>query len=91
MMGYPFRRQRPIDNYIADFVCLPINLIIEVDGFTHDEEDDLKDRIRDEKLKELGFTTFRFSSWEVLNRIDDVSMIIGEWIREYVKVHPMNK
>ena len=80
MMGYPFRRQRPIDNYIADFVCLQINLIIEVDGFTHDEEGDLKDKIRDEKLKELGFTTLRFSSWEVLNRIDLVAEVIGGWI-----------
>lgn len=30
--GVPFRRQRPIDQYIADFVCLPLKLIIEVDG-----------------------------------------------------------
>ena len=28
--GHQFRRQRPIDNYIVDFVCLKLKLIIEV-------------------------------------------------------------
>ena len=81
MMGYSFRRQRPIGNFIADFVCLPLNLIIEVDGFSH-EEDGIRDDNRDNELKELGFTTLRFSSWEVLNQIDEVANTIGEWIKE---------
>ena len=34
MMGYQFRRQRPVLNYIADFMCKELNLIIEVDGIT---------------------------------------------------------
>ena len=85
MMGYKFRRQRPIDNYIVDFICLPLKLIIEVDGITHDgEEDQIRDAIRDERLLTLGYTTLRFSSWEVLNRIADVSIIIGDWIKENV-------
>jgi len=75
MMGYPFRRQRPIGNYIVDFVCLPLGLIIEVDGYYH-EDFHAKDIIRDENLKEFGFTTLRFSSWEVLNRIDSVAEIM---------------
>ncbi len=87
MLGYSFRRQRPIGNYIVDFVCLPINLIIEVDGYTH-EDDDQKDNIRDQNLQKLGFTTLRFSSWEVLNRIEDVAMIIGDWINNNVDSPP---
>ena len=83
MMGYKFRRQRPIDNYIVDFICLPLKLIIEVDGITHEiDENIIRDEKRDEKLSELGYTTLRFSSWEVLNRIADVSIIIGDWIKE---------
>ena len=83
MMGYQFRRERPILNYIADFVCLELLLIIEVDGITHDsEEAQLKDIKRDEKLNEIGFTVLRFGSWEVLNKIDDVAIMIGDWIRE---------
>ena len=76
-MGYSFRRQRPIGNFIADFVCLPLNLIVEVDGFSH-EEDGVIDDNRDIELNELGFPTLRFSSWEVLNQIDEVANIIGE-------------
>ena len=83
MMGYKFRRQRPIDNYIVDFICLPLNLIIEVDGITHEiDENIIRDEKRDQRLSELGYTTLRFSSWEVLNRIADVSIIIGDWIKE---------
>ena len=52
MLGYQFRRERPILNYIADFVCLEIMLIIEVDGITHDtDEAQRRDEIRDQKLK----------------------------------------
>lgn len=32
MNGYKFRRQRPVLNYIADFMCKELRLIIEVDG-----------------------------------------------------------
>lgn len=33
--GYKFRRQVPIDSYIADFVCMETRLIVEVDGGQH--------------------------------------------------------
>jgi very-short-patch-repair endonuclease len=35
--GFKFRRQYAIGNYIADFVCLPARLIVEIDGSTHGE------------------------------------------------------
>jgi very-short-patch-repair endonuclease len=63
MLGYQFRRERPILNFIADFVCLEILLIVEVDGFTHDDSKaNKKDRERDKKLTDVGFTVLRFSS-----------------------------
>ena len=91
MMGYQFRRERPILNYIADFVCLDLLLIIEVDGITHDSERAIKKDIeRDKELGEVGFTVLRFSSWEVLNRIIDVSVMIGEWIEKHAEIPPPN-
>jgi very-short-patch-repair endonuclease len=42
MRGYGFRKQRPVLNYIADFMCIELNLIIEVDGGIHDNEQVLK-------------------------------------------------
>src|SRR5436190_20548071 len=35
LRGYQFRRQRPVLNYIADFICIELMLIIEIDGLTH--------------------------------------------------------
>ncbi len=35
IMRYRFLRQRPVLNYIADFMCKELLLIIEVDGVTH--------------------------------------------------------
>jgi len=73
MKGYQFRRQRPVLNYIADFMCIPLNLIIEVDGFSHQHaETASNDEIRDVVLKEAGFAVIRFSDAEVLNDINNV-------------------
>ena len=33
--GYIFLRQRPILNYIADFYCCKLRLVIEIDGASH--------------------------------------------------------
>ena len=92
MMGFQFRRERPILNFIADFVCLELLLIIEVDGITHDDITARKyDKNRDQMLQEVGFTVLRFSSWEVLNRIADVSIVIVDWINANAKVQPKGK
>ena len=86
MKGYPFRRQRPVLNYIADFMCIELMLIIEIDGITHDDPAAyLKDQKRDRDLEAIGFTVLRFSGWEVLKRIDDVAIMIGDWIAENEK------
>lgn len=84
MKGYTFRRQRSILNYIADFACLDLLLVIEVDGITHESEEAAKrDQQKDRDLEAVGFTVLRFSNWEVLNRIDDVSSIILKWVEEH--------
>ncbi len=89
MRNYQFRRQRPIDNYIVDFVCLPLKLIIEVDGSTHDNEVQYaKDKIRDETLKSLGFTILRINDSDVLTKISSVTNLIGCWIDEHAVVPP---
>ena len=89
MKGYTFRRQRPILNYIADFVCLDLRLVIEVDGITHETEKAAeRDQQKDRDLEAVGFTVLRFSNWEVLNRIDDVSGIILRWVEENAEGPP---
>lgn len=91
MKGYQFRRQRPVLNYITDFMCKELLLIIEVDGITHDDADaQIKDKKRTAHLEEIGFTVLRFSDWEILNRVTDVSLMIGEWVDENSVVPPPN-
>src|SRR5690606_889057 len=83
MKGYLFRRQRPVDNYIADFMCRELNLIIEVDGLSHNNEQaEQSDNERQARLEELGFTVLRFTSNEVLQHIDGVRNSIELWIEE---------
>ncbi|WP_367391288.1 endonuclease domain-containing protein [Lewinella sp. LCG006] len=89
MLGYQFRRERPIGPYIADFACLPIGLVIEVDGITHQNElQKAYDNRRDVLLANLGFTTLRFSSYSVLNEMERVKSQIATWIEEHATVPP---
>jgi very-short-patch-repair endonuclease len=84
MKGYTFRRQRPVMNYIADFCCLPLKLIIELDGITHhDAERQMKDEIKDKVLADKGFFVLRFSDADVLNEIVNVRQVIEDWIDEF--------
>jgi len=74
LKGYQFRRQRPVLQYIADFLCKELMLIIEIDGITHDAEDILiKDRQRENDLKGAGFKIVRFTDEEVLNNLVGVA------------------
>ena len=60
LKGYPFRRQRPVLNYIADFMCKDLMLIIEVDGITHHDEKVIEnDKRRQAELEQAGFTVLR--------------------------------
>jgi len=70
-MGLKFKRQKPIGNYIVDFVCLEQKLVIEVDGGQHAEQV-AYDRQRDEWLRSQGFTVLRFWNNEVTQQLEGV-------------------
>ena len=61
--GYRFLRQRPVDKYIADFMCKELKLIVEVDGYSHNFKTE-EDKERDKTLATLGFQMLRFSDEE---------------------------
>lgn len=74
---YRFRRQRVIDRYIVDFVCLELYLIIEVDGESHNHTEIAKnDSVRQNRLEKLGFRVMRFTDDEVLKELSSVGIII---------------
>ena len=83
LKGYQFRRQRSVLKYIADFVCLELMLIIEVDGITHHwEETMIKDKKKQDDLEAVGFTVLRFKDEEVLNDLNAVHDFLEEWIQK---------
>jgi very-short-patch-repair endonuclease len=89
MKGYSFKRQRLVLNYIADFMCPELNLIIEADGMTHNFSDvQIKDEKKQRALEENGFTVLRFTDNEILNNIDGVFQHIWNWIEEREKQVP---
>ena len=80
--GLKFRRQRPILNYIVDFCCFELMLIIEVDGITHEHDETIINDIkRDEALKSVGFSILHFDAKFVMNHPDEVVIRIQQWIK----------
>ena len=84
MKGYDFHRQKPINNYIVDFFCPKLKLIIEIDGESHiyKGNEDVK---RQKKLETLGFYFLRFKDIDIKKNIKDVLVSIENWIEEYEK------
>ena len=70
ILNLKFRRQRPIGPYFADFACLEIGLVIELDGGQH--VGSAYDTKRSSDMQALGFQTLRFWNNDVLIQIDVV-------------------
>lgn len=86
MKGFGFRRQRPTMNYIADFMCKELMLVIKVDGYSHwNDEAKRKDEQREKVLQLAGFTVLHFTDEEVLNNLSQVEQKIVEWVEEKEK------
>ena len=73
--GLQFRKQVPIGSYVADFACLAINLVIEVDGGQHSwrATADLK---RTKWFEARGYRVLRFWNNDVLSNIEGVLAVI---------------
>ena len=91
MRGYDFHRQKPIDNYIVDFFCPRLRLIIEIDGQSHAFKGK-KDEQRKNRLELLGCYILRFDDLDVKKNMEGVLATIKKWIEEYEqmqhKTHP---
>ena len=73
VLGCKFRSQHPISNYIVDFYCHKVKVVIEVDGNIHDSVDVQRSDVeRDQDLNSVGYKVIRFRNEEVLNDINTV-------------------
>ncbi len=71
LSGYKFSRQKPIANYIADFYCAALHLVIEIDGDSHAESVEY-DAERTKILVDLGVTVIRYTNEEILKNLSGV-------------------
>lgn len=68
-----FRRQHPVSQFIVDFYCHEIKLVIEADGKIHlGKEKKEYDEMRNEHLEGFGLHIIRFSNNEILENIAEV-------------------
>jgi very-short-patch-repair endonuclease len=69
--GWKFSRQMPVGPYFADFLCREAQLVVELDGYSHDMRQGY-DKHRDHWLAENGFRVLRFTNSDVMTNIDGV-------------------
>ena len=80
--GYQFSRQKPIGNYIVDFYCSKLKLVIEIDGRSHNDKFKY-DRRRQNFLEKIGLTVLRFDDLDVKKNLSGVIEAIDTWIDKH--------
>jgi very-short-patch-repair endonuclease len=82
--GYKFNRQKPLDQYIVDFYCKRLNLVIEVDGSSHyHEEGLLQDQARQEILEAMELSFLRFDDLDVKQNMIFVLQTIYDFVERW--------
>ena len=77
--GFAFNRQKPILNYIADFYCKELDLVVEIDGASHfSSEAYKKDQERDRQMQAIGLTIVRVLDSDVRKDANSVAEYIKE-------------
>jgi len=73
LLNLRFRPQHPVDMFIADFYCHPLNLVVEIDGEIHlSKTNKSYDIGREAELERWELKVVRFTNQEVLNNLDQV-------------------
>lgn len=77
LCGLKFRRQFPIEPYIADFACIERRLVIEIDGGYHDYVY-ANDLSRQQRIEACGWQVLRFSNEDVRGDVEAVAIAIAK-------------
>ena len=86
-LGAKFSRQMPLGPWFADFLCRELNLVIELDGPSH-ETRAAHDKARDRWLHEAGYRVLRFTNAEVTGNLEGVCHAIAEAIAQQRRRKP---
>ena len=89
-LGYHFRRQHPASNYIVDFYCNKLQLVIELDGSIYSKTTvQIDDQSKEESLRSYDLHVIRFTNDEVIKNIDGVILLIKREIALIEKKGPL--
>jgi very-short-patch-repair endonuclease len=89
--GLGFRRQVPIQNYIADFICMSAKIVVELDGESHDfEERQTADQNRDAFFVSERFQVLRFTNEQVMANLEGVVETIRQTAANRVRGLPLS-
>jgi very-short-patch-repair endonuclease len=71
LAGWKFRRQFPVGPYFADFACVEVKLIVELDGDTHGESaQQVRDAMRTRFLEFEGWAVMRIWNVHLVENLD---------------------
>ncbi|MDT0294749.1 endonuclease domain-containing protein [Mesonia ostreae] len=84
-LGVEFHRQVPMLNYIVDFYCHEIGLVLEIDGKIH-EDNFLEDAKRQGEIEKYGVSFLRFTNAQVFTDFDAIKMEIRNYINEFNQI-----
>lgn len=85
LRNYPlkFTRQKVLGKYIADFYCAKANIVIELDGSQHYEEDAIKkDEKRTQYIEQFGIKVIRISNLDVMKNFEGVCTYIDKNVKQ---------
>ena len=83
MLGFKFRRQYSIDEYVIDFYCTELKFAIEIDGSVHETDDAREyDANRQQYIEQFGIRFLRVTNDEVIYFMNKVLEKIRGRIRE---------
>jgi very-short-patch-repair endonuclease len=81
-----FRRQCPLNRYIADFCCKDPRIIVELDGEVHDDlAQQAHDENRDHYLRSLNYAVLRFRNRQVF---EEPATVIATIARTALQLQP---
>lgn len=85
-----FRRQHAIGPYVADFACVSLKLVIEIDGDTQGDDRAVYDARRTQFLEAEGWHVLRVFNVDVYQNLDGVIELIGTTLAELVRAKSFN-
>ncbi len=82
LLGHDFHRQKPIDNYVVDFYCNELMLVVEIDGDSHNYKIEY-DKKREDKLNSLGITILKYYDGAIKQNVYEIVEDIKKWILKH--------